>query len=346
MNLNYYDPREVSPENFSYQQLQQIQQYKLLEFQQKSKRQQVEKVLPLEDFADLDSEQHSSYIGQRLVEFKQNQQNQLYEHQLQQQYENRDIIEDALRGKHNNPFMELYEDGNDEENEKNDFYSNDQPKQFSPDITDSDLDSEFSLTNCANVGERVHHSNCMPVLEDGLSSGHVSDAENNNSDPISCRNFEDITTIPPAQTLEIYASKAGKTQKAPFGGDQQNISSNYASPTSEEFHFTNEKSQELESTLINIQSTLDRSKRLSSSINEALVHTSASKNNNQLSKSKENVSSPNTSSTTADDEADTDLETDRLLGLQKQDELLHGNFDDNKVRLGSFFKNFMLLLLK
>lgn len=83
--------RQVIDEFFSPQLQQQFQQQKLLEFQQQSKRQQVEKALPLDELADFDSQQSSASYSQlqRLVAFKQIQQKQHYEHQLQQQYENR-----------------------------------------------------------------------------------------------------------------------------------------------------------------------------------------------------------------------------------------------------------------
>ncbi|CRK91206.1 CLUMA_CG004889, isoform A [Clunio marinus] len=77
------------------QEQQHFQQQKLLEFQQQNKLQQVEKVLPLDNFGDFNS-QHSSatFIGQQLALLKQMQQKQQYENLLRQQYENRDIIEE------------------------------------------------------------------------------------------------------------------------------------------------------------------------------------------------------------------------------------------------------------
>ena len=65
---------------FSPQQQQDFQQQQLLQFQKDTKRHGIE------DIIDYDSQQTSSYIGQRLAMLKQQ------KHQLQQQYENRDIF--------------------------------------------------------------------------------------------------------------------------------------------------------------------------------------------------------------------------------------------------------------
>lgn len=70
-------------EEFSVSQM--FQQQKLLEFQRQSKRQQVENSHPLNHFYN--SQQSSDILGQKLAAFQHIQQNQQYEHKLQQQYE-------------------------------------------------------------------------------------------------------------------------------------------------------------------------------------------------------------------------------------------------------------------
>lgn len=258
---------------------------------------------------------------------KQIQQKQHYEHQLQQQYENRDIIEEACAS--------IPARLEDDDLDRSNYYANFQSKNFtmSPETTDydsncGDLDSEFSLKfissersfssdfNGTNESTR-HHSNMpMPILEDGLS-----DTENNNSDAFSV----DEKEVPSLN----------------YGTELPNVV---------ELH---EGSDELESTLFNIRGTLERSKKLSSSINEALVHSggiSSKLNDANLFVSKESLSTE-VPVKAEDEEADTDLETDRLLGRQRMNELQKGTFDDNRVRIelelwGNFKSNFLDKFLK
>lgn len=280
-------------EYFTPQQQQQFQQHKLLEFQQRSKRQQVEKVLPLDDFVNFDSNaptSSASYIGQRLVALKQIQQNQLYEHQLQQQYENRRIFEESSANEPTEFSLEVHENVIAEEDiDEHHYFSHNQPINFtlSPITTDSnceDLDSEYSLkylsndmgsSNEADLSQQ-YNSNSMPVLEDGLSSEHCSDSENNN--------------------VEM-----------------------------------NDESQNYEAKLSSVQDLLDNC-RIQDDSTEA-----GSNENNNIYNSKESISSANISDIkpkTEDDEADTDLETDRLLGEQRKLELQQAQLKSNlrKVR--------------
>jgi hypothetical protein len=332
-------------EYFSPQLQQQFQQHKLLEFQQQSKRQQVEKALPLDDI-DFDPQQSSASYSQlqRLVAYKQNQQKQHYEHQLQQQYENRDIIEEAcasvpIRLTHDN--FEV-----DDDLDRSIYYGNVQSKNFtmSPETTDydsncGDLDSEFSLKyicseqsfssdfNGTNESARHHSSMPMPILEDGLS-----DTENNNSDAFSAAD-EKINADISSLEYQKYASEVSNIQAS---------LNDYKIQQQADSELSNvvERSDELESTLFNIRGTLERSKKLSSSINEALVHsggiTSKLNESNNIFISKESLSSTNAGENPVkaeDEEADTDLETDRLLGRQRMNELQKGTFDDNRVRM-------------
>lgn len=256
---------------------------------------------------------------------KQIQQKQHYEHQLQQQYENRHFIEEACASIPTRP-----EDVGDDDLDRSNYYANVQSKNFtmSPETTDydsncGDLDSEFSLKfissersfssdfNGTNESTR-HHSNMpMPILEDGLS-----DTENNNSDAFS---------VDEKESSSLSYQKNGTEL-----------------PNVVEPH---KGSDELESTLFNIRGTLERSKKLSSSINEALVHSggiSGKLNDANLFISKESLST-DVPVKAEDEEADTDLETDRLLGRQRMNELQKGTFDDNRVRIELEPSNFPLV---
>lgn len=346
----FSETRKVLEEFFTPQEQQQIQQQKLLEFQQKSKLKQVEKVLPLDDFGDFKQESSATYIGQRLAALKQMQQKQHYEHQLQQQYENRSIIEEASATK-NKPVLyenEIVDDDLDVHN----YYSNcQQSKNFtlSPETTDydydsncGDLDSEFSLkyisdlslsndmNGAPDVG-RLYSS--MPVLEDGLSSGHASDTENNNPSTLESDNM----SISMSQATQRYPSGISSIQTSllNFKSQQEAINDESAS----------QDDQNVQLALKDICGTLERSKKLTSSINETLIHSSGlTKNNNHLSTSKESLASSkevpqqlSKPQVEIDEEHDTDLETDRLLGQQRMNELQQGGFDDNKV-LYKFFR--------
>lgn len=282
----FSETRKVLEDFFSPQQHQQLQQQKLLEFQQRSKRQQVEKVLPLDDLVNFDSAPQSSasYIGQRFAALKQIQQKQHYEHQLQQQYENRRIIEEAEDAK---PSFQLHENIIAEEDlEEQNFYAYNNPFTnftMSPETTDyesncEDLDSEFSLrylcsdpslsseANGTVESGRSFSSIAMPVLEDGLSSEHESDTENNNAD---------VTSILSAQNH-------------PPGKDENQIVEN-------------------------------------ETITQAVDNCEADEaSNNNIYASKESISSGNAQENkikTDEEEADTDLETDRLLGQQRMNEI-------------------------
>jgi hypothetical protein len=338
----FSETRKVLEEFFTPQEQQQIQQQKLLEFQQKSKLKQVEKVLPLDDFVDFKQESSATYIGQRLAALKQMQQKQHYEHQLQQQYENRSIIEEAAATK--KPVLYENEIVDDELDVQN-YYSNcQQSKNFtlSPETTDydydsncGDLDSEFSLkyisdlslsndmNGAPDVG-RLYSS--MPVLEDGLSSGHASDTENNNPSTLESDNM----SLSVNQTAQRYPGGISSIQASLL-----NYKSHQEAKSDES---ASQDDQNVQLALKDICGTLERSKKLTSSINETLIHSSGlNKNNNHLSTSKESLAS-NTEvpqqlpkpQIEIDEEHDTDLETDRLLGQQRMNEL-QGGFDDNKV---------------
>lgn len=280
-NFEFSETRKVLEEFFDPHQHQELQQQKLLEFQQRSKRQQVEKVLPLDDLVNFDGnapQASATYIGQRLAALKQIQQKQHYQHQLQQQYENRSMIEEACASEITKPVLQLHENVIAEEDLDHNFHSYNQNNfSMSPEITDyesncEDLDSDFSLrysslandSNGIEPGRSFRDSSslAMPVLEDGLSSEHGSDTENNNVDSLSI--------------MELNSAQNNFKQLATDSNIER------TSPTLDE-----------------------------------------TKSNNNIYTSKESVSSGNgaESKPKDDEEADTDLETDRLLGQQRMAEL-------------------------
>lgn len=350
----FSETRKVLDEFFTPQEQQQFQQQKLLEFQQQAKLQMVEKALPLDDFVDFKQQPTATYIGQRLAALKQMQQKQHYEHQLQQQYENRSIIEDAITTK-TKPV--LYENEIVEEDLQNYYGNCHQSKNFtlSPETTDydydsncGDLDSEFSLKYISSDLSLSNEINgiqdtgmlysSMPVLEDGLSSGHASDTENNN--PNITTVLEPDSKMSVNQAPQKYTACGISSIQASLYNfkNQPQPPIELVEETSHDI--SNEQtSQDMQVALKDIRGTLERSKKLTSSINETLIHTSGTSknmtnlNNNNLNISKESLESThvNQKPTGEDEEHDTDLETDRLLGQQRMNELQQGGFDDNKV---------------
>lgn len=316
------DEGKVFEEFFSPQQQQQFQQQKLLEFQQRSKRQQVEKVLPLDDFASFESgsqQSSASYIGQRLAALKQIQQQQNYEHQLQQQYENRSIFEEACSSNHSYSLQEN-ETAEDNLNELI-YYGRNISKSFtlSPEPADSnceDFNSDYSLKfistnlnlrndpNGALETVKIFNGNSMPVVEDGLSSEHGSDSENNNVNDESKaidRKLADLSSNPSQPTLN--ESDYCKTQ----------------------LQFSSRKISESNIAHVHKKEKPQVAKRFDEDVGE---------DNNNSYASKESVESTDIAEIkpkTEDDEADTDLETDRLLGEQRKIELQQSIFEKNQV---------------
>jgi amyloid beta A4 precursor protein-binding family A member 1 len=358
----FSETRKVLDEFFTPQEQQQFQQQKLLEFQQQTKLQQVEKALPLDEFVDFNQQSSATYIGQRLAALKQLQQKQKYEHQLQQQYENRSIIEEASAAK-TKPI--LYENEIvDEDLDLQNYYSNcQQSKNFtlSPETTDydydsncGDLDSEFSLKYISSdlslsnemngTADTARLYSSMPVLEDGLSSGHASDTENNNPN-VSAILENDKMSLSMNQATQKYPSGISSIQSTLYNykTQQQEEEAEENDVESSQNTTANENSQDMQMALKDIRGTLERSKKLSSSISEALIHSSGTtrnnnnnNNNNNVNTSKESLASTNVNEIQSkphgeEEEPDTDLETDRLLGQQRRNELQQGGFDDNKV---------------
>lgn len=335
-----FDRREF----FSPFQQQELQQQKLLEFQQQSKLQQVEKVLPLDNL-DLESPQRSTMPFsqlQRLVALKKiHQQKHNYEHILQQHYENRNIIEEAY---------DQYRIDEDDL-EKLNCYANVQAKKFtmSPDATDNDSncggdDSEFSLkyissdlslSSDLNAGGAFEHSkldNCMPTLEDGLSD--------NESSLYPDINYNSVTTTRAAAALAANKTSTSALHQLESHHHHHQQRKNITTTTNNRqlssidyninnLHISDESisecnlSQNTEPELItNNQNQLLTTSEVVSE--KSLLQTS------EKSITPVNVgSSPTSNIKREDEEADTDLETDRLLGQQRVNEL-YGKLE-NKV---------------
>lgn len=359
----FYD---FDKEFFSPFQQQELQQQKLLEFQQQSKLQQVEKVLPLDNCLNLDLESpQRTNVGipysqlQRLVALKKIQQKYNYEHILQQHYENRNIIEEAYDHHQQHYDESIIED----DLEKLNCYANVQAKKFtmSPDATDNDSncgdDSEFSslkynlssdlsllTTSDLNASGAFEHSkldNCtMPTLEDGLSDNESSYPDinyNNVSTNTNCSR-KSSTSAPPHhhhqleshQMQQMQRSKNRQLSSIDFNINNLHISDESISEKQQ--RGGNNTESEL---IINNQNQLtsEVSKNLLSS--SSTTTTTATNNENEMKTSENSITTVNHGSSSSptkreDEEADTDLETDRLLGQQRVNEL-YGKLE-NKVR--------------
>lgn len=230
----FSETRKVLEEFFTPQQQQQFQQEKLLQFQQQAKRQQAQQLLPLDaDFDDPQSsmyiEQRLAALKQQKHQYE-HQLQQQYENQnifknkerdpelyLGDSGENSrssccegDMDEDNLHASNNlkssnkitQPYFDL--------EAQNYYISNIQQSKnitLSPETTDydsncGDLDSElslkydYSLTSDINgVQDSGRLYTGMPVLEDGLSSGHESDTENNNPNVSVLLDMENNTPL-------------------------------------------------------------------------------------------------------------------------------------------------------
>lgn len=289
------DNRSFFEELFDPLQHQQLQQQQLLEFQQRSKRKQVEQVLPLNDCTDFEScapQSSASYIGQRLLALKQLQQKQHYEHQLQQQYENRSIIEEAYAS--DPPKLSLNEELEDYPLQNSNI-SNSFKISHVPDSS-CDIDSDnsvklkgrdVSLLKEDNADEKEFYSTLsMPIIEDGLFSEHGSNSENKNAD----------MNINNSKELLAFTSVTSP----------QNISQNSVFDISNDFEiqrqFGNYKVSNIEQAKVD---TLDFQ-------SDQLIE-----NNSNIFDSKESLTPTSLQKNklkTDDDEADANLETARLLG--------------------------------
>lgn len=317
--------RESHEEFYDPQIQQQLQQQKILEFQQRSKRKQVEQVLPLDDESGL-PQSSASYIGQRLLALKNIQQKQLYEHLLQQQYENKNIIEEAYSNDPLNLPLDHLEnevdlDMNDDSHcpPKSLNYS---PETYSIGSNYNDIDSDPIAVYRKNLdlqneqgGQKIQlfDAKSMPSVEDGLSSENDSDSENNNLKLNSCI---DLT----ASTTSGDASFENISRKAIF----------HTSSTREADTRGQIISRKISDTDLEPTNNQEKSKEVSDSLGCESSQGIEDEDNNNIYASKESLTSTNTENIPKTDEVDvdTDLETDRLLGEQRK---LEGSFEVNQV---------------
>ena len=315
---------QIFEELFDPQQQQQLQQQKLLEFHQRSQRKQVEQVLPMDDESN-STQSSASYIGQRLLELKQIQQKQHYEHQLQQQYENRSIIEEAYANDSIEQSLDLHENEMTKDDLYELHYSHNISKilAISPECLPNDLkcvenvdfDNSIRLTNNLSIRNeedmeinKFHKPISMPIVEDGLSSEHESDWENNNVDSHS---GNELTTV----TDEVSSCDTPNAHQS-----CEKIREELKSDSSFEHGVVQEKHPKLPHSLNQPPSVVE--------------------DNNNIYASKESLASTNITELkpkTDDDEADTDLETDRLLGEQRRLELQQDLLGSNQVNINKIF---------
>lgn len=205
---------------------------------------------------------------------------------------------------------------------------------LSPGTTDydsncGDLDSLSNdlINGIGSEYARVYTS--MPVLEDGLSSGHSSDNENNNPNP-NC-DFDHLASVVANKLIESpqHKSAPGIAQRAEL------LITTDDSVEPNRLSFINlEKQPDVETALKDIRSTLQRTKLILESQEEILgIENDVSNspiwvqrcNSHESLESEENIPSK-TGVCCDDEEADTDLETDRLLGQQRLDD--QGFYDE------------------
>uniref|UniRef100_A0A1B0CGW4 Protein lin-10 n=2 Tax=Lutzomyia longipalpis TaxID=7200 RepID=A0A1B0CGW4_LUTLO len=300
----------------------------------------------------LDSIQDHSYIGQRLAQKTQ-----------ETQSPTRRIREEEFD--HND--IELYLDSGsrssgelaDTELEHN-VRRHSRNFTLSPETTDydsncGDLDS---LSNDINgiVPDFNRLYTSMPVLEDGLSSGHASDTENNNpghgadlarARVITGGNFIEQTASPKRCVIE--------------GSQEHEVSQNSVSKDTRPFSTPPPPppqvlTQDVQAALKDIRTTLQRTKTLPAATNAPpAVDRTAPKStvekvkdtespvwvprhhNNAASRESLSSEHPSKGMSAEDEEADTDLETDRLLGQQRLDD--QGFYEDKGMWKGKLVRS-------
>lgn len=271
----FSETRKVLEEFFTPQQAQQLQQQQLLQFQQKTKAQQLLPLDDLVDFEDPESpayiEQQLAVLKQQQEQYE-HQLQQHYENKsiIKQHHQKDDLyLMDSGENSRSSCCEGDMEDDNpnssnnfsSSNNKKNQLYYDDveaqnyyisnlqQSKNFtlSPETTDydsncGDLDSEislkydFSLTNdLSGVPDTGRLYSSMPVLEDGLSSGHASESEMENKGQGAQKLPTGISSI---QT-SLYANyKERTTSSENYSGNMIEDGSEGSSSKSEYFKFT------------------------------------------------------------------------------------------------------------
>lgn len=297
---------------------------------------------------------------QRLVALKK-QQSQHYGHILQQHYENRNIIEEAYANDNTFKSSDDYDESTpceDDEAEKLNYYANVHAKKFtmSPDATDYDSnggdDSDFSLryisselslstNNLTTVGEQPTSLD-MPALEDGLSDNENSFPDINYN--VTTRRNKTSTSA--HHQLEKHHRRSSNSSSicATNNRDLSSIDMNINNLHLSKESISDERtlSHDTESELItNNQNHI--TSEVSNLSPPSLLYEAAAAHASETSITPVNVGKASAASPTAkrdEEEADTDLETDRLLGQQRVNEL-YGKLE-NKV----FEKNILFFYEK
>jgi amyloid beta (A4) precursor protein-binding family A protein 1 (X11) len=254
---------------------------------------------------------------------------------------------------------------------------------LSPETTDcdsncGDLDSEVSLmlmendlgpssgllgsnTDLAIPSDSLRLYSSMPVLEDGLSSGHASDTDNNN--PTVMLMKRQITEIEREINQGICKSKQGNNKSQENGlspnEDCVNVSPNDVNGCINNFEdphilpqmdslektppppapaphrlLQNEKSNDVEAAIKDIRLTLQRTKTLPLKCHPKEEHEENAVSPiwvpRQRGMSAASGDSDRKVNSGEEEENDTDLETDRLLGQQRTDD--QGFYDEKGWR--------------
>nr|XP_022901189.1 uncharacterized protein LOC111414179 isoform X7 [Onthophagus taurus] len=332
------------------------------------------------------SESGNSYVGQRLAKGRPDQSDFCLRIESPRKHTNPTLVlQDHDITEHENNFLDLSigtgSSGDLGETEVGLQVGHSRNFTLSPETTDcdsncGDLDSEVSLMLMENElgpssgllgssgdiaipSDSLRLYSSMPVLEDGLSSGHASDTDNNN--PTVMLMKRQITEIEREINQTIGRKKLQENGVSPnkerssvspidINGCLNNFEDQHSHTQSESLEKTppppapaphrssNEKPNDVEAAIKDIRLTLQRTKTL-----PLKCHPEED--------SEENATSPvwvprqrGLSATSGDsdrkvqsgeeggdeEEADTDLETDRLLGQQRTDD--QGFYDDKGWR--------------
>ncbi|XP_055911592.1 uncharacterized protein LOC129945737 isoform X1 [Eupeodes corollae] len=320
-----------------------------------------------------DKKAEQAYIGQRLARIPKEELYMVHRSPRKQQYDNYNEQND----------IELYIDSNsrssgelaDTELEAN-LRRHSRNFTLSPETTDydsncGDLDSLSNDINLQTDFGKLYTS--MPVLEDGLSSGHASDTENNISVVIDkkfleCNNLsvaalddvennsvinnsQDESDIEVKQVMnDVATSDSGCCNTALNNGDvkdahiydavyatnvPQNTPPPPPAPVAHRPTITDAESQDIQEAMKDIRSALQRAKTLPEKAkfcDEVLPAGRESPIWVPRTNSHENSSVDvmhKGQCHTEEEEHDTDLETDRLLGQQRLDD--QGFYDDKQL---------------
>nr|XP_029711834.1 uncharacterized protein LOC109433652 [Aedes albopictus] len=238
---------------------------------------------------------------------------------------------------------------------------------LSPETTDydsncGDLDSEVSLRYMGNEyglsGDLNGHMgsggggndnsitdygrlySSMPILEDGLSSGHASDTENNLAPPPPPPPVSGISIVMDQQQQpqpDDSSSSAAAAMTIEQESGHPFISSIQLATADQPTQLLVDSSDEVQEAIKDIKAALQKTKILPSTEGPSLLDAEQDGRTEvspvwvprSFDKSRESLDSdqPAKLLSADEEEADTDLETDRLLGQQRLDDL---GFNDDK----------------